>query len=110
MVPAELPVDEIKMFGGVAFMINGHMAFGVIKDSLMLRLEEDEVAEALREPHARPMDFTARPMPSMLLVGPGGLDDGALHGWVVRAANHASSRPPKAPKKPKQPKVAKPPT
>ena len=106
MVPAELPVDEIKMFGGLAFMINGHMAFGVMKDSLMLRLEPDQVTEALGNPHARPMDFTGRPMRNMLLVGPDGLDDDALRGWVARAASHASARPPKQPKSPKQPSAA----
>ena len=106
MVPAELTVDEIKMFGGLAFMINGHMAFGVMKDSLMLRLEPDEVTEALGEPHVRPMDFTGRPMRNMLLVGPDGLDDDALRGWVLRAAGHARARPPKQPKVPKQPKAA----
>ena len=106
MVPAGLPVDEIKMFGGLAFMINGHMAFGVMKDSLMLRLEPDEVTEALGEPHVRLMDFTGRPMRNMLLVGPDGLEDDALRGWVVRAASHASARPPKQPKVPRRPKAA----
>ncbi len=107
MVPPELTVDQIAMFGGLAFMINGYMAFGVMKDSLMLRLDPDEATEALGQPHVRPMDFTGRPMPSMVLVGPGGLDDDALGAWVVRAATHARNRPPKPPKPPKTSNIKK---
>jgi len=106
MVPSELTVDQIAMFGGLAFMINGHMAFGVMKDSLMLRLDPDEATEALGQPHVAPMDFTGRPMRSMVLVGPGGLDDAALRTWVARAATHAMNRPPKPPKPPKAPKTS----
>jgi len=101
MVPPELTVDQIAMFGGLAFMINGHMAFGVMKDSLMLRLDPDEATAALAQPHVRPMDFTGRPMRSMVLVGPGGLDDAALGTWVARAASHAMDRPPRPPRPPK---------
>ncbi len=86
MVASELIVGENAMFGGLAVMINGHMAFGVMKDSLMLRLDPDEDTAALGQPHVAPMDFTGRPMRSMVLVGPGGLDDAALRTWVARAA------------------------
>ncbi|MBA2477844.1 MAG: hypothetical protein H0V38_04465 [Sporichthyaceae bacterium] len=72
----------------------------------MLRLEPDEVTEALGEPHVRPMDFTGRPMRNMLLAGPDGLEDATVRAWVVRAASHASARPPKQPKVPRRPKAA----
>ncbi len=55
-------VDERKMFGGLAFMVNGHMCCGVIGDDLVLRVGADRAEQVLEEPHARPMDFTDRPL------------------------------------------------
>ena len=61
-------VTERKMFGGLAFLLEGNMCCGVLGDRLVLRLG----AEALREPHTRPMDFTGRAMASMMYVAPEG--------------------------------------
>ncbi len=49
------------MFGGIAFMIAGNMAVGVINDDLMVRLDPADAERALGEPHTRPMDFTGKP-------------------------------------------------
>lgn len=54
-------VDERKMFGGIAFMVNGHMCCGVLNDDVVLRLGPERAAEALKSKHVRPMDFTGRP-------------------------------------------------
>jgi TfoX/Sxy family transcriptional regulator of competence genes len=54
-------VDTRLMFGGIAFMVGGHMACGVIGQDLMLRLGPEATQRALREPNVRPMDFTGRP-------------------------------------------------
>lgn len=78
--------SERKMFGGISFMIDGHMCCGVLKTDLMLRLTQDAVASGLRKPHTRPMDFTGRPMTSMMFVDAAGVDaDEALHEWVEAA-------------------------
>jgi hypothetical protein len=78
--------SEREMFGGIAFMINGHMCCGVVKTDLMLRLTPEAVTGALRLPHTRPMDFSGKPMKSMMFVGPAGSDsDEALHEWVDSA-------------------------
>ena len=55
-------VSERKMFGGLAFMVDGHMACGIAGDDLMLRLGAEGAEAALQKPHVRPMDFTGRPM------------------------------------------------
>ena len=55
-------VTERKMFGGLAFMFNGHMFAGVVGQDLMLRLGEPAASHALNRPHVREMDFTGRPM------------------------------------------------
>jgi TfoX/Sxy family transcriptional regulator of competence genes len=89
-------ITERKMFGGLAFLLNGNMCCGVTGDRLMLRLGERGAAEALAEPHARPMDFTGKPMKSMVYVEPAGLaSEEALRKWVGQAVAFASSLPAK---------------
>jgi hypothetical protein len=93
-LPAEA-VTERQMFGGVAFMLAGHMFCGIVKDTLMLRLGPDGAECALDQPHVRPMDFTGRPMKGMVFVEPGGLTGGALQQWVDAAAAFTRTLPPK---------------
>ena len=56
-------VEEKRMFGGVAFMLNGHMCCGVIKDNLMIRVGLDRYGELVANAHARPMDFAKSKAP-----------------------------------------------
>ncbi len=89
-------VREQRMFGGLAFMVRGHMTCGIIRSDLMLRLGEEGADAALDGPHVRPMDFTGRPMKSMVLVAPPGIEtDAALRGWIERALAHTETLPPK---------------
>lgn len=89
-------VSERKMFGGVAFMVGGNMAVGVLGEELMVRLDPEDAERALSEPHTRPMDFTGKPMKGMLFVEPLGTEsDNALAAWVDASADHAVSLPPK---------------
>jgi TfoX N-terminal domain len=96
---ADVPdLREVRMFGGIAFMVSGHMACGVAGRDLMLRLGPEGAAEALRDPHARPMDFTGRPLRSMVLIAPDGLrDDADLARWVAKARAFVATLPPKGP-------------
>lgn len=89
-------VREQKMFGGIAFMIRGHMACGVLKDELMLRVAAEDHDLMVGEPHARVMDFNHRTMPGFLYVGGDGITtEGDLGTWVDRAVAFAESKPPK---------------
>lgn len=89
-------LSEKRMFGGVAFLVNGNMAVGVVKSELMVRVGPDAHAAALREPHARPMDFTKRPMKGFVFVAEAGLEqDSQLGAWVERGVRFAASLPPK---------------
>jgi TfoX/Sxy family transcriptional regulator of competence genes len=89
-------VTEKKMFGGIAFMVDGKMAVGVQKDDLMLRVSAQEYEQALARPHVRPMDFTGRPMVGFLYVAPGGCEaDSDLRMWVNMAVACAHSLPAK---------------
>lgn len=89
-------VVERRMFGGLAFMLGGHMCCGIVGDDLMLRLGPDGGEAALAEPHTRPMDFTGRALRGFVYVAPEGTaSDGGLAAWVGRAVRFAESRPPK---------------
>jgi TfoX/Sxy family transcriptional regulator of competence genes len=93
---ARAEVSERKMFGGIAFMLAGNMAVGVIGEDLMVRLDPADAEKALTEPHTRPMDFTGRPMKNMVYVDPAGTEsDEDLAAWVEAGADFAASLPPK---------------
>ena len=88
-------VTEQKMFGGIAFMIGGRMAVGVVHDDLMVRVGPDAHDAAIARPHVRPMDFTGRPMRGFVYVAPAGVaDDRRLTQWVEVGAAFAASQPP----------------
>jgi len=95
----EQGVSERKMFGGVAFMVDGHMACGIAGSDLMLRLGVERADEALDRPHVRPMDFTGKPLTTMVFVEPEGLRGAALGRWVGEAVAYARSLPSKQPKR-----------
>ena len=61
-------LSERKMFGGLAFMLDGNMCCGIVADRLMLRLGADLAEQALKRTHVQPMDFTGRPMTGMVFV------------------------------------------
>jgi TfoX/Sxy family transcriptional regulator of competence genes len=94
--------EERKMFGGLAFMVNTHMACGIVREDLMVRVGKDGHESALRE-GAQEMDFTGRPMRGMVVVaGSKVAGSEALEHWVIRAAQFALSEPPKKQNPPKR--------
>ena len=89
-------VREQQMFGGIAFLVGGHMACGIVGDELMLRLGDEGADAALDQPHVRPMDFTGRPMGTMVFLEPAGVEtDEELAGWIARALMYVQKLPPK---------------
>lgn len=89
-------VVEKRMFGGVAFLVNGNMSVGVHKDWLIARLSAEAAAEALSRPGAKVMDLTGRPMKGWLMVAPDGVpDEESLRAWVDESVAFAASLPPK---------------
>jgi TfoX/Sxy family transcriptional regulator of competence genes len=93
--------EEIKMFGGLAFMVNTHMACGIIGNDLMVRVGPDGHDAAIKR-GAREMDFTGRPMRAMVVVDGSDLkSDKNLQSWVNTGIEFVTSQPPKKRKQPK---------
>jgi TfoX/Sxy family transcriptional regulator of competence genes len=89
-------VTERKMFGGVAWMVDGNMACGVIGEDLMVRLDRDDAERALDEAHVGPMEFTGRKMGGFVIVDSAGIADApGLSRWVDVGADFAASLPAK---------------
>lgn len=62
------PIAEKKMFGGLAFLLNGHMVCGVHKGGAMVRVGKDRYQSALKVDGVSPMMFTGKPMTGMVDV------------------------------------------
>ncbi len=96
VLAARAEVTERKMFGGIAFMVAGNMACGVLGEDLIVRLGDDEGEKALAEDGVRPFDFTGKPMKGIVYVSPERLtDDAGLTEWVEAGADYATSLPAK---------------
>jgi len=93
---AEPGVTEKRMFGGLAFLVEGNMCVGVHKDDLVARVGPEVGEAALDRPGARPFDITGRPMNGWILVSSDAVDnDPDLAAWVGDALAFARSLPPK---------------
>ena len=89
-------ITERKMFGGLCFMVHGNMLGGVMGDEIIVRVGSERYEDALKQPHAREMDFTGRPMRGFVIVASEGIaSDERLNEWVQRGAQFATSLPPK---------------
>jgi hypothetical protein len=87
---------EKKMFGGLAFMLQGNFTCGLTKEDLVVRVGPEKYAEALEHPHTRPMDFTGKPMKGWVYVNPPGYEtDEYLAQWINQGVAFALSLPPK---------------
>jgi TfoX/Sxy family transcriptional regulator of competence genes len=93
----EPDVTEKRMFGGVAFLIRGHMAVAASgKGGIMVRVEPEETDELRALPHAGPFEMRGRETAGWIRVAPEGLDtDAELEPWVHRGVAYAGSLPPK---------------
>jgi hypothetical protein len=90
----ERGVCEKRMFGGLAFLLNGNMSVGVVKDNLMVRAGPDAYETLVGKRHARKMDFTGRPMKGFVYVGPEGFEsDADLRRWINHGVSYARSLP-----------------
>lgn len=92
----ELPVTEKKMFGGVAFLLNGNMLVGVHGDNLIARVGPVNDKTSLSKPHTKPFDMTGHPMSGWVEVLPAGCkSDQDLKTWVRNSLEFVTTLPKK---------------
>ena len=89
-------VREVKMFGGIGFMLNGNLLVGASQRGLLVRVGKDGHGAALSRPGARPMVMRGRTMEGYIRVDPQVLDAGAVRSWVQLAMGFVKTLPPKA--------------
>jgi hypothetical protein len=90
-------VDEKRMFGGLAFLIDGNMSVAVSgQGGLMVRVPPGETAKLLEREHVSPMIMAGRETRGWLRVSSDGVrTKRQLQGWVTRGVDYAASLPPK---------------
>lgn len=93
----EAPLAEKRMFGGLAFLVNGNMAIAAGSGGgVLVRVDPARTAAYLRSAHARPMVMRGRPVDGWVRVDGDGVRSMAdLRRWVERGLAFARSLPPK---------------
>jgi TfoX/Sxy family transcriptional regulator of competence genes len=67
-------ISKKKMFGGIGYLLNGNMCFGIHRESLVLRTSREKAEELLRSEYVAQFDITGKPMKGWLLVSPDALE------------------------------------
>lgn len=86
-------VEERKMFGGLAFLLQGRMCCGIVGSDLMIRVSDDDYEALVHKAHVRPMDFTGTPLRGFVYVSPPGFRRVAtLRTWLSRGERAAEEK------------------
>ncbi|KAA3604528.1 MAG: RNA methyltransferase [Planctomycetota bacterium] len=85
-----------SMFGGIGYLLNGNMAFGIWQDHLVVRCGPKPYQECLEKDHTRVFDVTGRVMKGWVMVAPAGWAKTAtLKAWMEIGRSFAKTLPPK---------------
>ncbi len=97
LLAPERGFDEKRMFGGLAFLVNGHMAVAASREGgLLVRVPPHETDKLLDRAYVRPMVMAGRETRGWLRVDSDGLKTKRqLQAWVARGVDHVRSLPPK---------------
>jgi TfoX/Sxy family transcriptional regulator of competence genes len=90
-------LSEMRMFGGLAFLINGNMAIAAASaGGALVRVDPDQSDSLVSTTKATVMEMRGREMPGWLRVDARHLGtDNELAAWVKRGVEYASSLAPK---------------
>ena len=96
-VEGEAGLSEKRMFGGLAFLINGHMAVSASSQGgLLLRVDPARTDELVKAPAAERFEMRGREMNGWLRIDAGGVEtESELEHWVEMGVTFARSLPPK---------------
>lgn len=92
-------MEEKKMFGGIAFMVDDKMCLGVNKDDMMLRCEPGHTDELLKHKDVRMFDLSGKPMKGWLLIADKAIEDQQQFDYWVALALNANKKIKASPKK-----------
>jgi TfoX/Sxy family transcriptional regulator of competence genes len=93
LVAGEDGVTEQKMFGGLAFLVNGNMAVAASgQGGILVRVDPADSAELVEKTQAEEMVMRGRAMAGWLRLDPA---EDELPAWVERGVSYARSLPPK---------------
>ena len=92
-------VREVKMFGGIGFMLAGNMVAAASDRGLLVRVGKEAEAKALSRPGAEPMVMNGRQMAGYVRVGRSDLDARSVKSWLRLARAFVETLPPKQKKK-----------
>ena len=97
LVASERGVDEKRMFGGLAFLINGNMSVAASgQGGLLVRVPPEETDKLLAGAHVSPMVMAGREARGWLRVDADGVKSKRqLQSWVTRGVTYARRLPPK---------------
>jgi hypothetical protein len=91
-----LNMEKKKMFGGVCYLLRGNMAFGIWKNSLIVRMDKDQGVQSLKDRNVKRFDVTGRPMAGWIMVQEAGWKSAAgLAKWLGIGKRFALSLPEK---------------
>jgi hypothetical protein len=90
-------ITEMRMFGGLAFLVGGHMSVAASgQGGLMVRVDPKAAEALLIQPHARPVEMRGRAMQGWLRFEPEGVRTRRQREpWVKHGVAYAHSLPPK---------------
>jgi TfoX/Sxy family transcriptional regulator of competence genes len=97
LMAGEPGLTEKRMFGGLAFLLDGNMSVGISSQGgLMVRVDPDATDDLLSRPHTRPFEMRGRSMAGWIRVAPEGLaTKRQLNPWVRRGVAFARTLPAK---------------
>lgn len=97
LIAAEPDVSERSMFGGLVFLVGGHMSVASgARGSLIVRVDPEDTDEFLAKPHAHPYVMRGRAMEGRVRVDAEGVrTKRQLERWVSRGLAYARSLPSK---------------
>jgi TfoX/Sxy family transcriptional regulator of competence genes len=89
-------IREVKMFGGIGFMLNGNLVAAASGRGLLLRVGKDRQGTALAQTGARPMVMRGRTMEGYVYIDPPALSSASIQNGVRMAVAYVKALPPKA--------------
>jgi TfoX/Sxy family transcriptional regulator of competence genes len=93
-------LEKKKMFGGICYLINSNMSFGVWRDYLIVRMAPELAAEKLNTEHVKEFDITGKPMKGWVMVEKGSWNKkDELTRWLDIGRSFVLSLPKKSPKR-----------